>query len=85
VCVREGIAGVELILAFKYWPTFDDSIIFGGILLATETNSLFFMAWVGRQKLTYYFQQPLKIMLFSTALPKTAKNNTSRRKTSCFM
>jgi ABC-type polysaccharide transport system permease subunit len=85
VCVREGIAGVELFLALKYWPVFDSSIIFGGILLVAETNSLFFTAWVGRRKLTYYFQQPPKIMLFLMALPKTAKNNFGRRKMSCFL
>jgi hypothetical protein len=51
VCVREGIAGVELFLAFKYWPTFDDSIIFGQFL----TAPLFLAAFCWPLKLIPYF------------------------------
>jgi hypothetical protein len=44
-CVREGIVGVELFLTLKYyWQALGSSVIFGDILLAAETNSLFLVA-----------------------------------------
>jgi hypothetical protein len=44
-CVREGIVGVELFLTLKYYrQALGSSVIFGDILLAAKTNSLFLVA-----------------------------------------